>query len=60
MLALILFSIAIICAIGWINRWVTTAALIKFMYDKKYTMPSVKELNECLLYTWRHLLHLDS
>ena len=40
----IIFAITTgICAIGWVTRWVACASLVKFMFDKGYTPPTMEE-----------------
>lgn len=46
----------IVCLIGWFNRYVNTCALIYYMTEKKYTLPTENELKECTLYVVKHLI----
>lgn len=56
-----IFAVAIIvCAFGWLNRWVATAALVKYMLDKGYAAPSDEELKVCCVYVWKKLLRKRS
>lgn len=46
---IIIFAVAaIICAIGWLCYWVSTAALIMYMIRKNYTLPTDPELKACM------------
>ena len=46
----------IICALGWVVCWTSTAALVKYMHDKGYTPPSSEETKECCTQVWEWLL----
>ena len=37
MLTIVLGATTVICAVGWLVRWVACAALAKYMIDKGYT-----------------------
>ena len=56
----IFLVVAIVCAFGWLNRWVACAALVKYMADKKVTPPSDDEAKACAMYVWTKLLHIRS
>lgn len=44
----IVFAVAaVICGIGWLCYWVSTAALIMYMIGKEYTLPTDEELRAC-------------
>lgn len=51
--------IAVICAFGWLNRWVGCAALAMYIASKEYTPPTDEELRACLAEVWRRVLTLD-
>jgi hypothetical protein len=55
-LTTILFITTVICAVGWLNRWVSCAALVKYILDKGYTPPSDEETKACAEYVWNKLL----
>ena len=52
----LLAAALIVCAIGWLNRWVACAALAKYILDKGYTPPTDAEARACAAYVWRKLL----
>ena len=55
MLVGILTVAFIVCAFGWLNRWVACAALTKYMLDKGYTPPSDEEAKACAIWAWKKL-----
>lgn len=53
----ILFVITnIICAFGWLNRYITSLILAKHMLDKNCPMPTNEELQELRNYVAQHLM----
>lgn len=49
MLAIVFGATTVICAVGWLVRWVACAALAKYMIDKGYTPPTDEERqSQCL------------
>lgn len=43
----IIFAIAaMVCAIGWLVRWINTAALLWYLIDKGYPEPTKEEWAE--------------
>ena len=44
----VLFATAtLVCAIGWLTRFVSCAAILYYMEKKGYTLPDNKEMEEC-------------
>lgn len=58
MIVAILIAIAVISMFGWLNYWVGSAALAKYMADKGYTPPSDEEMAACCSYVWKKLFHI--
>ena len=58
MLTAILAITTIVCAIGWLTRWVACAALMKHMSDKNYTPPTDEESKTCCMWVWKKMLHV--
>ena len=58
MLAIVFGATTVICAVGWLVRWVACAALAKYMIDKGYTPPTDEESKACALYVWKRLLKI--
>lgn len=50
MMTILFAATTVICAIGWLNRYVSTCALIYYIEKKGYTQPNDKELRECTLW----------
>ena len=46
----------VICAVGWITRYVSCTAMIFYMHKKGYTLPNDEEIKECTQYVVRHLI----
>ena len=46
------------CALGWLVCKVGTMALVKYLMDKGYKLPSDEELKSCTLYVWKKMLHI--
>lgn len=59
MLTVLFGATTVICGIGWLNRWVCSAAMVKYILEKGYPEPSAEELGDCCVYVWKKLLHLD-
>ena len=47
---ILLTATTVICVIGWLNRYVSTCALIYYLEKKGYAQPSDEELKECTLW----------
>lgn len=45
----------VICAIGWLARYVSTAAIIYFIEKKGYTQPSRAEIKACTCWVVKQL-----
>lgn len=45
----------IICAIGWLSRYISCIAMIYYMTKKGYKLPSDEKIKECTRETVRHL-----
>lgn len=54
-MTVLLAATTAICAIGWLTRWVACASLVKFMFDKGYTLPTPEESKACCMYVLKHL-----
>lgn len=42
-MVVLFFSTTVISAVGWLSCWVATSALIQYMADKGFTLPSGEE-----------------
>ena len=58
LVTMILTITTIISALGWLNYWVGSAALAKYILDKGYTPPSDDEMKACCTYVWKKLFHI--
>lgn len=47
MLTAIFMITTIVCAIGWLKRYISTLALLYYIEKKGYTYPSDSEIKEC-------------
>lgn len=53
----IIFIITTIaCGVGWLNRYVSTAAMIYYLEKKGYTAPNDEEIRECTRWVIMRLL----
>lgn len=59
MLTAILIIAVMVCAFGWLNRWVTTAAMTMYFLSKGCPEPTKEELSACLREVWTRVLKLD-
>ena len=57
-MTIILIAGIVVCAVGWLNRYVCCAALISYMQEKEYAMPSDSEMTSHLAYVWKKVLHI--
>lgn len=48
--------VVVICAIGWLNRYVCCLALILYIFGKGYKLPSAVEMKACLKEVWKRIL----
>ena len=55
-MTVIFFIIAAVCAIGWLTRYVSCAAMIYYMDKKGYKLPNDEEIKECTRYVVSNLL----
>ena len=53
----IFFAITtVICGIGWLVRWINTAALLWYLIEKGYPEPTKEEWEACAQKIIRHLM----
>lgn len=45
----------VVCGIGWVVRYISTAAIIYYLEKKGYTKPSDEDIKECTLWVIKHL-----
>lgn len=55
MLTAILVVATVVCAAGWLNRYVTTMATIAYFLKKGCPAPTDEEMRECVEQAWRQL-----
>lgn len=60
MTTIFFISTTVVCGVGWLLYWVSTASLAKYMMDKGYKPPSDEEMKKCSLYVWKKLLHIET
>lgn len=52
----IIFIIStLICAIGWMNRYISCTAMIYYLTKKQYKLPDDKEIRECTAFVVKHM-----
>ena len=54
----ILLVASLVCAFGWLNRYVCCAAILLHIQKKYDTLPSEEEMKACLTEAWLQTLHL--
>ncbi|MCX4268494.1 MAG: hypothetical protein OSJ62_07490 [Lachnospiraceae bacterium] len=57
-MVIIVIGVSIMCGIGWLTCWVGSAALVRYMMDKGYMLPSEEEMQAYSKYVWEKLLHI--
>lgn len=60
MMIAILVVLLLVCALGWLNQYVSTAALIMCILEKGYTPPSEAEMKACAAEVWKRVLKIKS
>ena len=50
-----LIGLTIICAVGWLKRYIGTCALIYYMKTKGYKLPNDNDMKECTRFVVNHL-----
>lgn len=58
MFTVVITVVAIICALGWLNQWACSAAIIAYLVDHKINPPEA-EIKENLNYVWRKVLRIE-
>lgn len=59
MIIVALITLTIVCAIGWLARYVSCTAMIYYLHMKGYKLPNDEEMKECTQYVVRHLIKGD-
>lgn len=59
MITVFFIMTTIVSSFGWLCHSVGSAALVKHMKDKGYTLPSDEELKECNAYVLKKILHIN-
>lgn len=54
----ILGTLAAVCALQWLLCKVGTMALVRYLMDKGYDLPSDEELHTYTLSVWKKLMHI--
>lgn len=54
---IVLALIAVTCALGWLNQYVCSTAIILWMQEKEIPLPG-EELKKFLVYTWQKVLKI--
>lgn len=53
----VLFAITtIICALGWLKRYVSCGAIIYYIQKKQYRLPNDDEIKECTAFVVKNVL----
>lgn len=52
---IVLSVTTVVCALGWLTRYISSTALIYFMKQKGYKLPNDEELKECTSFVTKHL-----
>lgn len=59
MITVFFIMTTIVSTVGWLCHWVGSAALVNYMKNKGYTLPSDEELKECNAYVLKKILHIN-
>lgn len=52
----VIFAIvSLICGIGWLSRYISTAAMIYYINKKGYIQPDDNEIKECTMFVVKHI-----
>lgn len=54
-MAALFFVTTIICALGWLSRYISCTSLIYYMKQKGYKLPNDEEMKECALFAAKHI-----
>lgn len=57
-MAVLFFLTTVVSAVGWLSYWVATSALIQYMTDKGFTLPSGEETKAYCYRTLKKMLHI--
>lgn len=55
MLVAILTCTTLVCAVGWMKRYISCTAMIYYLKRKGYKLPNDKEIKECTQFVIEHL-----
>ncbi len=50
--------LVIVCAMGWLLRWVSCVALLLYMESRNYQKPTNEEMKFFSAVVWKRLFHL--
>lgn len=59
MLTLILFGTTAISGIGWLTRYISTKALLYYLEQKGYPLPTDQEIKECTQTVAKHTFKVN-
>lgn len=45
----------IICAVGWLGRYISCTAMIYYIEKKQYDLPSDEEIKDCTAFVVKHM-----
>lgn len=53
----VIFAITtVICAFGWLKRYVSCAAMIYYLQKNQYKLPEDREMKECTDFVVKHMI----
>lgn len=55
-LIVVLAITTIICAVGWLSRYVSCTAMIYYMKKNQYKLPNDQDMKECTDFVVKNLL----
>lgn len=56
-MTILFFATTVICAIGWINRYLSCMAILYYLEKREYRMPNEQEIKEATLNIISHLFN---
>ena len=59
MWTVIFIGTTIWCGIGWLRRYISTAAIIYYIEKKGYIQPNDEEIKECTLWVAKQLFKVQ-
>ncbi len=56
MITIVFILLTVVCAVGWLTRYISCLAMIYYIEKNGYKQPNSKEMEECTRFVTKQLL----